>query len=164
MLRLKFQKPSTKRNGIMVVQGNVPRFVIHDNSHHHGRPGTKPRVPQLTFDSMCLRGDVIGRAIRIAANIAKRPGRWGAGNTKYLCCMVPLFSMAFDYKSPAELFMPKRKGVGGRRSTQVIAGSPPQRRLSASQSRNFPPSGHSALGCRLEMSGSVALLLSEQLQ
>ena len=25
--------------------------------------------------------------------------------------------MAFDYNSPAELFIPKRKGVGGRRST-----------------------------------------------
>ena len=27
--------------------------------------------------------------------------------------------MAFDYNSPAELFIPKRKGVGGRRSPTV---------------------------------------------
>jgi hypothetical protein len=65
--------------------------------------------------------------------------------------------MAFDYNSPAELFIPKRKGFSGQRSGQIIAGSPPQRRLSASQSRNFPPSEHSVLGCRSETSALGAM-------
>ena len=45
--------------------------------------------------------------------------------------------------------------VGERR--QVIAGSRPLRKLSALQSRSLPPSEHSALGCRSEMSVSIAM-------
>ena len=45
--------------------------------------------------------------------------------------------------------------VGERR--QFIVGSPPPRRLSASQSKSFPPPQHSALGCRSETSVSIAM-------
>jgi hypothetical protein len=66
--------------------------------------------------------------------------------------------MAFDYSSPAELFIPKRKGIGGARSPityrrfATAAG-----RLSASPLRNFLPSEHSALGCRSEKGASIAM-------
>ena len=41
----------------------------------------------------------------------------------------------------------------------VIAGSPPQRRQSASQLRNFPSPKHLALGCKSEMIASIAMRL-----
>jgi hypothetical protein len=48
---------------------------------------------------------------------------------------------------------------GANRST--IVGSPPPRRLSASQSRNFPRLGHSVRGCRLEITARTAMRFAD---
>ena len=64
--------------------------------------------------------------------------------------------MAFDYTSPAELFMPKRKGRV-RRSADGYRRFVQPRRLFASQLRNFQPSEHSAHGCRSKMSTSIVM-------
>ena len=44
---------------------------------------------------------------------------------------------------------------------QIIVGSPPQRRRSALQSRNFPPSENWALGCVSEMSARRVCLIEK---
>ena len=52
-------------------------------------------------------------------NLKRENQRQAAGATAVLnahAAWYPPFSMAFDYNSPAELFMPKRKGSGGRRA------------------------------------------------
>ena len=65
--------------------------------------------------------------------------------------------MAFDYNSSAELFIPKRKGVGSRRTPtgyRLFATAAEAIRLAVEEA---PPSEHSALGCKSEMSVSIAM-------
>ena len=64
--------------------------------------------------------------------------------------------MAFDYTSPAELFIPSAKVEFGARQMAIV-GSLQPRRLFASQLRNFQPSEHSAHGCRSKMSTSIVM-------
>ena len=67
--------------------------------------------------------------------------------------------MAFDYKSPAELFTPKRKGLSGRRAATGY-----RRFATAAEAirfavEEFPVTKTLALGCKSEMIASIAMRL-----
>jgi len=63
-------------------------------------------------------------------------------------------TMKFDYSTPAELFMAKRKAA--RASRSAIAASPPPRRPSDSRSRIFRRCARWAPGCRSATIASTA--------